>query len=97
MQHGLVLKKSHRVGDQTVKVNLAENQRTRTRIVHQAAQRDRNAPGAFNALLDFTAFIALRIVQFEFEMKQNSQQWIIDLVGRAQCQLREGSILLVFR
>ncbi len=92
-QHGLVLEKAERIGDQAMQADLAEHERSGAGVVHQAVQGGGNALGAGNALLDFLALLGIfGHFQFKFEMGEDAEQRIVDLVGGAQGQLGQGRV-----
>ena len=80
-----------------MQIYFAEDERPGARIVHQTPQRDRNPFARLDALLDLRSVFGLAVLQLQFEMREDSKQWIIDLVSCAQRQLRERGIFLVLR
>ena len=87
--------KPQRVGDQLPQVNLAQRQRPLAGIVQQTAHGRRNAPCAFDALLNLRAPFAVGVFPVQLQVRQNPQQRIVDLVGRAQRELCQRSVLFV--
>ncbi len=75
---------------------LAECERTGTRIVQQPANCQRNTLGSLNALVDFFAALLVgSLPAFEFQVRQDAEQRIVDLVCRSERKLRQRGELLV--
>src|SRR6476646_3763812 len=80
-----------------MQVELAQDQWTRSRVVHQAAQRHGDAPGSLDALLDLVALVGGGIFQFQFEVRKNSEQRIVYFVRSSKRELGQRSVFFVFR
>src|SRR5579864_9571340 len=79
-----------------MQVELAQDQRTRTRVIHQAAQCHRDPPRRLDALFDLMASLARGIFQLQFEVRKNSEQGIIDFMCGSKRELSQRRVLLVF-
>jgi len=92
-----MLQKSERLGNEAMQVEFAEDQRARPRVIHQAAQGDRDAPGSLDALLDLVAPFGVGIFQFQFEVGKNSEQRIVYFVRGTKRKLRQRSVFFILR
>jgi len=92
-----MLEEGERVADQTMQTDLAQHERAGTSVVHQSVQRGRDSLGARDALLDFLAIIGIGgVFQFEFEVRQDAEQRVVDFVRRTQGELCKCGVLFVF-
>jgi hypothetical protein len=95
-QHRLAFDKSEHVQHKAMDADLAEHQGTGARVVHQTSQRGGDALRAGDTLLNFYALLGVgNRPQFEFEVGENAQQWIIDFVGCAKCQSCQRCVFFV--
>src|SRR5215469_3734707 len=95
-KHGLVLDEGNRVGDQAIQANFTEQQRAWTRIVDKPTQGGRDTLGACDALLNFFAMLGVGgVFEREFQVRQDAEQRVVDLVGGAECELGERGVFFV--
>src|ERR1035438_2173447 len=79
-----------------MQAEIAQYQRTGTRKIYQSAQSGGNPLCAGDALFYFPALLVIaRALQFQFQMREDAEQRIVDPVGRTQRQLCQCRVLFI--
>jgi hypothetical protein len=92
----LALEETEGIGDESIQVELAENQRAGPSVVDQAAQSSGNSLGADDALLDFGALFGIGgYAELKFEVRENSEQRVVDFVSCSEGEAGEGGVFFV--